>query len=71
MDSYETLDLLLNEFELLTTLMCSVIVGVKCNQMNLEQKRRGNVIANGFRLINGAKTICNSLRLRKMTVNNN
>jgi hypothetical protein len=66
MDPYETLGFLLNEFKLLTTLMCSVIVRVKCDQMDLKRKRRSNVIANRFRLINGAKTICSSFRLRKM-----
>ena len=71
MDSYETLDLLLNEFKLLTALMCGVIVRVECDQMELEGKRRSNVIADRFRLINGTKTICSNIRLRKMTFNNN
>lgn len=52
MDSYETLDLLLNEFKFLTALMCCVIVRVECDQMKLEWKRRSNVIANRFRLVN-------------------
>ena len=59
MDPYETLDLLLNEFKLLTALMCSVIVRVECDQMKLEWERRSNVIANRFRLIYSTKTICN------------
>jgi hypothetical protein len=67
MDPYETLDLLLNEFKLLTALMCSVIVRVECDQMKLERKRRSNVIANRFRLINGTKKICSNMGLRKMT----
>lgn len=64
-DPYETLDLLLNEFKLLTTLMCSVIVRVECDQMKLERKRCGNIITNRFSLINGTKTICSNLRLLK------
>jgi hypothetical protein len=71
MNPYETLDLLLNEFELLTALMCSVIVRLECDQMKLERKRRSNVIANRFRLINGTKTICSKMSLRKMTFNDN
>jgi hypothetical protein len=71
MDPYETLDLLLNEFKLLTALMRSVIVRVECDQMKLERKRRSNVIANRFRLINSTKTICSNMNLRKMTFNNN
>ena len=59
MDPYETLDLLLNEFKLLTALMCSVIVRVECDQMKLEWERRSNVIANRFRLIYSTETICN------------
>ncbi len=66
-DPYETLNLLLNEFKLLATLMCSVIVRIECDQMKLERKRCGNVIANRFRLINGTKAICSNLRLRKVT----
>ena len=61
MDPYETLDLLLNEFEFLTALMCSVIVRVECDQMKLERKRRSNVIANRFRLIDGTETIWSSM----------
>jgi len=61
MNSYETLYLLLNEFKLLAALMCSVIVRVECDQVKLERKRRSNVIANRFRLINGTKTICSNM----------
>ena len=71
MDPYDTLDLLLNEFKLLTALMCSVIVRVEFNQMKLERKRRSNVIANRFRLINGTKTIYSNMSLWKMSFNNN
>jgi len=71
MDPYETLDLLLNEFKLLTALMCSVIVRVECDQMKLEREGRSNVITNRFRLINGTKTICSNMSLRKMTLDDN
>lgn len=67
-DPHETLGFLLNKFKFLTTLMCSVIVRVKCDQMDLERKRCSNVIANRFGLINGAKTICSSFRSQKMTL---
>jgi hypothetical protein len=67
-DPYETLDLLLNEFEFLATLMCSVIVRVECDQVKLEWKRRSNVITNRLRLINGTKTICSNMSLRKVTL---
>jgi hypothetical protein len=70
-DSYETLDLLLNELKLLTALMCSVIVRDECDKMKLEGKRRSNIIANRFRLINGTKTICGNMSLREMAFNNN
>ena len=71
MDPYESLDLLLNEFKLLTALMCGVIVRVECDQMKLERKRRSNVITDRFRLINCTKTIYSNMRLRKMIFNNN
>jgi hypothetical protein len=71
MNPYETLDLLLNEFKLLTALMCSVIMRVECDQMKLKWKRRSNIIANRFRLINGTKTICSNMSLRRITFDNN
>jgi hypothetical protein len=60
LDPYEALDVFLDELELLTALVGSVIVRVKCDQMDLERKRRRNVIANRFGLIHGSEIICGS-----------
>jgi len=64
LDSNETLDILLDELQLLTALMRSVMVRVKCDQMNLERKRRRNIIAYRLGLIYGSKIICGSYRCR-------
>ena len=61
LDPYEALDILLDQLELLTALVGSVVVRVKCDQMNLERKRRRNVIANRLGLIHGSKMICGSV----------
>jgi hypothetical protein len=60
LDPYEALNVLLDELDLLTALMGSVIVRVKCDQMNLERERRRNVITNRLGLIYGSKIICGS-----------
>jgi hypothetical protein len=56
-DSYETLDLFLNELQLLTALVGGVIVSVECNEMHLKRERCGNIVANRFSLIDSAKVI--------------
>ena len=56
-DSYETLDLFLNELQLLTALVRGVIVSVECNEMHLKRERCGNIVANRLGLIYGAEVI--------------
>ena len=56
-NSYETLDLFLNKFQLLTALVCSVIVSVECNEMHFKRECCGNIVANRFSLIDSAKVI--------------
>lgn len=56
-DSYEPLDLFLNQLQLLSTLGCGVIVGVECDKMYLEGERCGNIVADRFCLIDSAKAI--------------
>ena len=56
-DPYETLHLFLNELQLLTALVCSVIVSVECDEMHLERERCGNIVADRFSLIDSTKAI--------------
>ncbi len=56
-DSDETLDLFLNVLQLLTALVCGVIVSVECDEMHLKRESCGNIIANRFSLIDSAKVI--------------
>jgi hypothetical protein len=56
-DSYESLDLFLNKLQLLSALVCGVIVSVECDEMHLERERCSNIVADRFGLIDSAKTI--------------
>jgi hypothetical protein len=56
-DSYETLDLFLDELQLLTALVCGVIVSIECDEMHLKRERCGDIVANRFGLIDSAKVI--------------